>query len=126
MEFFKVLWGDHQTEIVSFAKSLLISLVVLAVAWCVAKVMKKLIANGVKKLHHVDKSIAHVFYVVVRVVIWIISLLIILDRFGVNTNGILTVLGAAGLAVGLAIKDSLSNVAAGLMLFILRPYKSGD
>jgi hypothetical protein len=53
MEFFKVLWGDHQTEIVSFAKSLLISLVVLAVAWCVAKVVKKLIANGVKKLHHV-------------------------------------------------------------------------
>ncbi len=126
MEFFKVLWAEHQTEIVFLTKALLVSLAVLAVAWCVAKIVKKVIANGVKKLHHVDKSIAHVFYVVFRFVIWIITLLIILDQFGVNTNGILTVLGAAGLAVGLAIKDSLSNIAAGLMLFVLRPYKSGD
>jgi len=56
----------------------------------------------------------------------VVALLIILDLFGVNTASILTVLGAAGLAVGLAMKDSLSNIAAGLMLLFLRPYKEGD
>lgn len=126
MGFFSDLWGRYRSEIISLGESLLISLLVIFVAWCLAKIIKKMITRWVEKLHHVDRSIVHVFYAVVKVVIWILALLIILNRFGVNTAGILTVLGAAGLAVGLAIKDSLSNIAAGLMLFILRPYKSGD
>jgi small conductance mechanosensitive channel len=58
--------------------------------------------------------------------IWVLGAMVVLDLFGVNTASILTVLGAAGLAVGLAMKDSLSNIAAGLMLLFMRPYKVGD
>ena len=63
---------------------------------------------------------------IVRTLIWVVGLLIILDLFGFNTASLLTVLGAAGLTIGLAMKDSLSNIAAGIMLLILRPYKQGD
>ncbi len=49
-----------------------------------------------------------------------------LDQLGVNTTSLLAVLGAAGLAVGLALKDSLANFASGVMLIIFRPFKVGD
>jgi small conductance mechanosensitive channel len=49
-----------------------------------------------------------------------------LDFAGIPTTSLLAVLGAAGLAIGLAIKDSLSNIASGMMLILLRPFKSGD
>lgn len=49
-----------------------------------------------------------------------------LDQLGVDTTSLVALLGAAGLAVGLAMKDSLANFAAGVMLIIFRPFKSGD
>jgi small conductance mechanosensitive channel len=49
-----------------------------------------------------------------------------LDRLGVNTTSLIAVLGAAGLAVGLALQGSLQNFAAGFLLLVLRPFKSGD
>ena len=49
-----------------------------------------------------------------------------LDRLGVNTSSVLAVFAAAGLAVGLALKDSLSNFAAGVMLVFFKPFKNGD
>lgn len=49
-----------------------------------------------------------------------------LDALGVPTTSLLAVLGAAGLAVGLALKDSLSNIASGVMLIVLRPFRTGD
>jgi small conductance mechanosensitive channel len=50
----------------------------------------------------------------------------VLQRLGVQTTSIIAVLGAASLAVGLALQGTLSNVAAGVMLLILRPYRVGD
>jgi small conductance mechanosensitive channel len=50
----------------------------------------------------------------------------ILERLGVQTTSIITVLGAASLAVGLALQGTLANVAAGVMIFLLRPYRVGD
>ena len=57
--------------------------------------------------------------------VYAIGLIILLDIFGVNTNSIIALLGAAGLAVWLALKDTLSNIAAGIMLLILWPFKVG-
>jgi small conductance mechanosensitive channel len=49
-----------------------------------------------------------------------------LDRLGINTSSVLAIFAAAGLAVGLAMKDSLSNFAAGVMLVLFKPFKAGD
>lgn len=56
----------------------------------------------------------------------IVVLIAALDFAGVPTTSLLAVLGAAGLAIGLAMKDSLSNIASGVMLIVLRPFHSGD
>ncbi|MEH6697111.1 MAG: mechanosensitive ion channel family protein [Brevundimonas sp.] len=63
---------------------------------------------------------------VVRVAVLIMGLIAVLQRLGVQTTSIIAVLGAASLAVGLALQGTLSNVAAGVMLLILRPYRVGD
>ena len=63
---------------------------------------------------------------VVRVVVYVIGLIAVLQRLGVQTTSIIAVLGAASLAVGLALQGTLANVAAGVVLLVLRPYKVGD
>lgn len=63
---------------------------------------------------------------VVRVLVIIVGMIAVLQRLGVQTTSIIAVLGAASLAVGLALQGTLSNVAAGVMLLILRPYRVGD
>jgi len=61
-----------------------------------------------------------------RVLGLVVVLVAVLDAVGVPTTSLLAVLGAAGLAIGLALKDSLSNIASGVMLIVLRPFRAGD
>ena len=123
--FFTNLWNNHSDDVIRFVKAVILALIVLVVIKLVSMAARKIIARSFKKFEG-DISLTHATYTIVRTLIWVIGLLIILDLFGFNTASILTVLGAAGLAIGLAMKDSLSNIAAGIMLLILRPYKLGD
>ena len=123
--FFTNLWNNHSDDVIRFVKVLILALIVLVAAKLISMAARKIIARSFKKFEG-DESLTHATYTIVRTLIWVIGLLIILDLFGFNTASILTVLGAAGLAIGLAMKDSLSNIAAGIMLLILRPYKLGD
>ena len=125
-EFMKQLWNAHGSSIIHFGKILLLVLLALLLAWIFTRIAKKLITKTSEKINTVDASVSHVIFVFVKSIIWLLALLVILDLFGVNTASILTVLGTVGLAIALAMKDSMSNIAAGLMLMILRPYKTGD
>lgn len=73
-----------------------------------------------------DQTVLSFAVQVVRVVVYIVGLIAVLQRLGVQTTSIIAVLGAASLAVGLAMQGTLSNVAAGVLLLVLRPYKVGD
>jgi small conductance mechanosensitive channel len=62
----------------------------------------------------------------VRVVLLVITFVAVLNRFGVETTSIVALIGAAGIAIGLALQGTLSNVAAGIVLVVLRPFRVGD
>ena len=124
--FFQNFWENHQGDLIQFGKTIVLVLVVIAAAWVISRITGRAVKKLVAKFPALDEALAQVLGNVARVLIWLLAFLIVLDLFGVNTASILTVLGAAGLAIGLAMKDSLSNIAAGLMLLILRPYKIGD
>ena len=62
----------------------------------------------------------------VRWIVIIVGMMAVLEQLGVRTTSILAVLGAASIAIGLALQGALSNVAAGVMILILRPYRVGD
>lgn len=119
-------WQSNQSWILAVGKNLFFSLIVILIALVCIRIARKVIVNSPKKLLHIDESIYKICFSAVRLLIWVVAVLIILDIFGFNTASLLTILGAAGLTIGLAMKDSMSNIASGVMLLILRPYKTGD
>lgn len=93
------------------------NLVVKGVAGSVANVLKK---------KEMDKAVVDFIHGLVRYTLFIIVLIAALSRIGVQTASVVAVIGAAGLAVGLALQGSLSNFAAGVLIVAFRPFKSGD
>lgn len=124
--FFGSLWENYQDEIITCGTNLLWAILIALSGFILCRILKKTIFNAAEKINNADRSVAKIFYSIVKILVWLVAVLIILELFGVNTASVLTVLGAAGLAVALAMKDSLSNIAAGLMLLVLHPYKTGD
>lgn len=80
---------------------------------------------GLTRLH-MEETVVQFLARASRYAIWIIAIPIALELFGVKTTSIAAVIGATGLAIGLAMQGSLSNIAAGIMLLALRPFKIGD
>jgi len=102
------------------------ALIVLFVGWTLSRYAAKAINKLVQKTPKIDKTIAPLLAQLVRYGILIVTLIIVLNQFGVATNSMLAVLGAAGLAIALALQGTLSNVAAGVMLIWLRPFSVGE
>lgn len=76
--------------------------------------------------HPTDKTLASFVSALVRYAVIAIGLVAVLQQLGVQATSVIAVLGAASLAVGLALQGTLSNVAAGVMILLLRPYRVGD
>ncbi|WP_051651105.1 mechanosensitive ion channel family protein [Brevundimonas bacteroides] len=111
-----------------FAVNLALALIILAATIFAAKWAARATRKGlgrVRGFRH-DPTVLSFAVQVVRVLVYLIGLIAVLQRLGVQTTSIIAVLGAASLAVGLALQGTLSNVAAGVMLLILRPYRVGD
>ena len=108
-----------------FAISLVTAIIIFLIGrWLVSKTV-----SGVDKFmarREVDEVLRQFVKNVLGVLLTFIVALIALEQLGVDTTSLLALLGAAGLAVGLALKDSLSNFAAGVMLLLFKPFKSGD
>ena len=95
-------------------------------AHLVSKLCLVSLEKGLHKIKNVDDTFLPVTKLMMQYLIYGIAGLFILNLFGVNTASIVTLVGVGGLSIGLALKDMLSNVAAGLALLILRPFKNGD
>ena len=111
-----------------FAVNLLIAVLILiatvvAARWVSGVVRRTL--SKVRGFRH-DPTVLSFATQVARVIVYIIGFIAVLQRLGVQTTSIIAVLGAASLAVGLALQGTLSNVAAGVVLLVLRPYRVGD
>ena len=90
--------------------------------WLAAFVLAQWLAPRAAAMMPLSRAGESVQYAAGFVVVFIAAL----DFVGVPTTSLLAVVGAAGLAIGLALKDSLSNIASGVMLIALRPFRAGD
>jgi small conductance mechanosensitive channel len=113
-------------QAVSWATNILLAVVILLVGLWIAGKVNELIVNIGKKNKHLDDTLFRFLGSLGRYVIMAFVIIAVLNRFGVQTASIVALLGAAGLAVGLALQGAMSNLAAGVMLLIFRPYKVGD
>lgn len=112
--------------VVEHGLSVIGAILILIAGYIVANwAAKKVKSKGVES-KSIDDTLVPILAQTTRVFIIIVTILAVLGQFGVETTSIVAVLGASALAVGLALQGALSNVAAGVMLLMLRPFKIGD
>jgi small conductance mechanosensitive channel len=107
----------------------LINIVTAAVIVIVGRVIVRWLIKLLRKMMvraDLDPILINFASSITTGILLLIVLIAAIDRLGVDTTSFIAILGAAGLAVGLALKDSLQNFAAGIMMIIFRPFKLGD
>jgi small conductance mechanosensitive channel len=112
--------------IVEHGLSVVGAIVILLLGWWLAGWAKKKVIKKGQESKGVDNTLVPIFGQTTKILILVVTVLAVLGQFGVETTSIIAVLGASALAVGLALQGTLSNVASGVMLLILRPFKVGD
>ena len=102
------------------------ALIILIGGWVAAGWVRRKLLRVLERTPRVDQTLRPVIASVVRYIILVFVLIAVLARFGVQTTSIIALLAAGGLAVGLALQGTLQNIAAGIMLLFLRPFRVGD
>jgi small conductance mechanosensitive channel len=109
-----------------FLPRLGVAVLILIVGFTVARWASRLARLAIERSRHIDSTLEPIAATGVRYAILIVVFIAALGQLGVQTTSLLTVLGAAGLAIGLALQGTLTNIAAGIMLLYLRPFRAGD
>jgi small conductance mechanosensitive channel len=112
--------------LVHYSFSILGAVVLLVIGWLAARYIRRWALRGMLRVHGFDITLAQFLANAIRYAILIMVLIAVLGQFGVQTASILAALGAAGLAIGLALQGTLQNIAAGIMLLVLRPFRVGE
>ena len=112
--------------IIDYALDVVGAVLLLIAGWMVAGWVQKHTARMLGAVERVDATLLSFVTQLVRYSILILVMVAVLAQFGVQTTSIIAVLGAAGLAVGLALQGTLANIAAGVLLLFLRPFKIGE
>jgi small conductance mechanosensitive channel len=115
---------ELQLLVVDGGVKLVVGIVILVIGWMAATYAKRGLDAGLARLP-IDLTLKPLISSLARYGILILTLLLVVQQFGVQTTSLIAVLGAAGLAVGLALQGTLSNVASGVMLLVLRPFRVG-
>lgn len=110
----------------AFGLSLISAIIILIAGYIVAGWASRSLETRLRQAEKFDATLIPVLGQVLRYTILAFTLVLVLAQFGVQTASLIAVIGAAGLAIGLALQGTLQNVAAGLMLLILRPFQVGD
>ena len=109
-----------------FLPRLILALVILAAGLILAAWAARAVSAALVRTGHVDETARPALAAAARYGVLIVALVAALSQIGVQTASLLAALGAAGLAIGLALQGTLANIAAGIMLLWLRPFRVGD
>ncbi len=113
------------TYLIPWGTRIVMALLVFVIGRWIASALTRAL-RAVMTRSNVDPMLVSFLGNIVKMALLAVVVLAALEQLGVNTTSAMAILGAAGLAVGLALKDSLSSFAAGVMLIIFRPFKLGD
>lgn len=124
---------EYQEEIMNFVNvyvipwgiSILTALLIFFIGRIIISVISSLVGKVLRR-SKLDLILVEFTQSLVKALLFIFVIVAALDQLGVDTTSMIAVLGAAGLAIGLALQGSLQNFAAGFMLLMFRPFKSGD
>lgn len=104
---------------------LIVAVLIIVVGWWISNRMAQLFSSMLLR-SHADPTLAPMLAGIAAWAVRAIAIVAALSEVGIATASVLAALGAAGLAIGLALQGTLQNIAAGIMLLMLRPFRSGD
>lgn len=106
--------------------NMMAAFVLMALGIIIARLLRRAVLGVLSPLVFLDKTYKPLIASLVQYTVIVVVLVAVLAQLGVDTTSIIAVLGAAGLAIGLALQGTLSNIAAGSLILWLRPYKVGE
>ncbi len=110
--------------IIKFGYRLILFLVIFYIGKIISRSLSKLVYKGIKKKS--GETLALFTQNIVYYALFILTIIVALAKIGIQTSSFMAIVGAAGLAIGLALQGSLSNFAAGFLIIMFRPFKVGD
>ena len=116
---------DNQQMLIDFSIKLLVALAIVIIGKFIANMVRK---GVVKVMRHkgMDDAIISFISSLLYGMLFFIVIVAAISHLGFNTTSLVAIVGAAGLAIGLALQGSLSNFASGVLLIVFKPFKSGD
>lgn len=112
--------------VMAYGLSVIGAVFILVVGWIVAGLLRSAVDHALQRVKACDDTLRHFITALVKYAVLVVVGVMVLEKFGVQTASLVAVIGAAGLAIGLAMQGTLQNVAAGVMLLAFRPFKVGD
>ena len=124
--FGRTLYDEIMALVITYAFSFLGAIIILIVGYTIANVAECSIYAALSKFKSFDETLRRFLSKTVRYAILVVVGVTVLSQFGVQTASIIAAIGAIGLAIGLALQGTLQNIAAGIMLLVLRPFRVGE
>ncbi|MBS3649840.1 mechanosensitive ion channel [Pseudaminobacter sp. 19-2017] len=112
--------------IITYSLSVVGAILLLIIGYLAAGLIERAIHAALGGIPHFDRTLRQFFATAARYGILALVLVMVLGQFGVQTASIVAAIGAAGLAIGLALQGTLQNIAAGIILLVLRPFQIGE
>ncbi len=112
--------------LISYSFSVIGAVLLLILGYFLAGLIERSIKSALSRIRGIDETLGQFFSKIARYVVLVLFFVMVLGQFGVQTASIIAAIGAIGLAVGLALQGTLQNIAAGIMLLALRPFRVGE
>jgi small conductance mechanosensitive channel len=125
MDYLDIPWTKFYEGVITFGPRLVGALLVLLIGWWIIKLIQNFIRKGFEK-RDMEPSLRGFLYSMTGILLKIMLLISVIGMLGVEMTSFIAILGAAGLAVGMALSGTLQNFAGGVMILLFKPFKAGD
>lgn len=112
-------------QMMGHLENIVSALIILIIGLIIMKVVLHIVRKTLEK-STIDEVLYHFILKIAKIALWVVLILLIMECFGFKASSLLTMLAAAGAAIALALKDSLANVAGGIMILINKPFSQDD
>jgi small conductance mechanosensitive channel len=126
MENIEQVWEQTVVYLTEYGLNVLGAFGILIVGWIAAGWLSKKVHKRAEKSATIDATLTPLLAKVTKVLVLLVTALAVLNQFGIQTTSLVAIMGAAGLAIGLAWQGTLADIASGVMLLVMRPFNVGD